>query len=102
MSRARHTAEQGAALVWRYEASGMTQARFAEREGVSVNTLQYWIRKVRGTANEEVRFVEVVAEAPTSQAVCSVSLLGDVEVRFSELPPPEYLVALAGELRGDD
>jgi len=100
MSKPRRTAKEGALLVQRCEASGMTQARFAERDGVSINTLQYWIRKTRDTADEAVRFVEVVGEAPTSQAVCSVSL-GNAEVRFSELPPPEYLAALAGELRGD-
>lgn len=100
MSRARRTAEQGAALVRRYEASGMSQAAFAEREGVSVNTVQYWLRRSRDAAPEAVRFVEVVGEVAQSQVACVVAI-GEAEVRFYELPPPEYVAALAGELRGE-
>jgi len=99
MSGARRTAEQGAALVRRYEASGMSQAAFAEREGVSVNTIRYWLRKRRDTSEEAVRFVEVVGETAPAQTACVVSV-GGAEVRFYELPPPEYVAALAGELRG--
>jgi transcriptional regulator with XRE-family HTH domain len=100
MSGARRTAEQGSALVRRYEASGMSQTAFAEREGVSVNTIRYWLRKRRDATEEPVRFVEIVGETEPEQAACVVSV-GGAEVRFYELPPPEYVAALACELRGD-
>ncbi len=46
-------AEEMSEVLARYEASGLTQKAFAEREGVPYTTLMYWRRRLRtGSAKE--------------------------------------------------
>jgi len=101
----RRSASEGAELVERYAASGVSQREFAEREGVTVSTLQYWLRKSRadddgGEAEpERFRFVELVGEV-TDATRCGVwmELGDDLRLRFESLPSPSYLARVVAAL----
>lgn len=85
----RRSNDEGKALVEQFQASGLSRTQFAAREGISPQTLQRWIQKVQGGETESVdtRFVEVV-ESQSSGVMIRV---GEVEVRISGLPSPDYL-----------
>ena len=98
----RRSASEGAGLVERYGASGLTQREFAARSDVTVATLQYWLRKTKtgggGEASaEQFRFVEVIGKeskgAPTGGM--SMELGNGLTLRFESLPSPGYLVSVA-------
>jgi transposase-like protein len=85
----RRSNDEGKALVEQFQASGLSRTQFAAREGISPQTLQRWIQKVQGGETEivDTRFVEVVE----SQSCGVVIRVGEVEVRISGLPSPDYL-----------
>lgn len=97
----RRSASEGARLAARYAASGVTQREFADREGVTMSALQYWLRKARAgdegdEAAERFRFVEVIGEEAEGAPAGGVSMdLGGVTLRFEALPSPSYLVSVA-------
>jgi hypothetical protein len=53
--------EQRAQIVRAFQASGLTQAAFARREGVNAKTLSHWVKPTVGaaTAVTPVRFARV-------------------------------------------
>ncbi len=98
----RRSASDGAELVARYEASGLTQREFADLGGVTMSALQYWLRKARTedggdeAAAEQFRFVEVIGEEAEGAPTCGVSMeLGGLTLRFETLPSPSYLASVA-------
>ncbi|MBW2735636.1 MAG: hypothetical protein JRH20_24900 [Deltaproteobacteria bacterium] len=107
MSRSRRRgATEGARLVERYEASGLTQRGFAEENEVTVATLQYWLRKARSGDEapvEQFRFVEVVENGSPDSATGGMSLeFGDgLTLRFEGLPSPSYLAEVVTALAGE-
>lgn len=46
-TRRRFTTEQKRAILERYRASGLSQGRFAKREGIALASLTRWLRKER-------------------------------------------------------
>jgi len=48
-------------MVERYERSGKSQREFCEGEGISLSTLQLWMRKARGRAEAEAMALREVA-----------------------------------------
>ncbi len=75
---ARATRAQWATRIARWERSGLTAARFAEREGINPGTLSFWKWKLRQRAQtssaqraraDAVTFVEVLGTAPTTTAI---------------------------------
>ena len=102
----RRSASDGAELVARYEASGLTQREFADLGGVTMSALQYWLRKARAEdgggeeAEEQFRFVEVIGEESEGAPTCGVSmeLGGGLTLRFEALPSPSYLASVAAAL----
>jgi transposase-like protein len=99
----RRSASDGSRLVERYQASGVTQREFAEREGVTMSALQYWLRKARAgddggeEAAERFQFVEVIGEEAEEAGAGGVSLElpGGLSLRFESLPSPSYLASVA-------
>jgi hypothetical protein len=59
-----------AAILERFDGSGLTQAAFAGQQGLSVSTLRFWLRKRRGRARRRspaTRLIPVrIAEPPAS------------------------------------
>jgi transcriptional regulator with XRE-family HTH domain len=47
MSDSYSSLDYGEQLVRRYRASGLTRKEFAERSGISVSTLDYYVRRER-------------------------------------------------------
>lgn len=96
----RRGAAEGTGLVERYKASGLTQRKYADRNGVTVATLQYWLRKTRSgdeAPAEQFRFVEVIENGSrgTATSGMSMDLGGGLTLRFESLPSPSYLVSVA-------
>lgn len=95
--------EQWEKLVEELKTSGLTQDAFAARHGVSVNTLQFWIYKLR-REEKAPRFVPVHVVA--SSAPARRSEAGWLELatrsghllRFAEGTDPKYLAAVLAEL----
>jgi len=50
MSDAFCTLDYGEQLVLRYRTSGLTRKDFAKQEGISASTLDYYVRRERGSA----------------------------------------------------
>lgn len=88
------TDAERAAMIAAYEASGLTQRAFAEREGVKFCTFAAWLarqRRARGPA----RFAEV-ALGRAAAAGIEVTLPDGLVVRGTDV---EQLVRLIGRLR---
>jgi transposase-like protein len=77
-SRRRRTESEADAILARYWESGLTQRVFARKAGLSVSTLQYWLRWARSLNEEKPGNENSSAAAP------GISLLG---VELAGLPP---------------
>ena len=66
-------------MVERYERSGKSQREFCEGEGISLSTLQWWMKKARGSSTEAaamaLREVGWPAEPAATPGVWSVELV---------------------------
>jgi transposase-like protein len=86
------------ALVARWQQSGQSYRAFAEAQGVSVHTLQYWVYKLRDEAPgrrqpPQPAFVEVERALPgvRAQPACRLQLGHGWVLELAELPPPAWL-----------
>jgi transposase-like protein len=84
-------------LVARWQRSGESYRRFAEAQGVSVHTLQYWVYKLRDEAPElrrtpQLAFVEVEGDVPLrAEPACRLRLAQGLVLELTELPPAAWL-----------
>jgi hypothetical protein len=69
-SRRRRTKVEAGVILGRYGKSGLTQRVFARKAGISVSTLQYWLRRA-GSANKDQP-----RKASNSVAAPAIALLG--------------------------
>lgn len=88
-------AEHRAAMIAAYEASGLTQREFAEREGIKFYSFSGWLKRAR-RRQENTSFAEVSAAAARSGGPLEVALPNGVVVRGGDV---EQLVALVERLR---
>lgn len=91
---ARTTQDRRNKLLERFERSNLTQREFAERHDLNLGTFRRWLyaaRRDADAAEPQVRFVEVT----TPTAVPVMLQLGAVRLELSNLPPVDYIVALA-------
>ena len=110
--------------VGKFGASGLSQRKFAQAQGLDQSSLARWVRKLRdeeqAAPTEAGGFIEVAAAAAPVDVVpaalpvevrracrqvdvtrCAAQLrLGAVSVEFAELPPASYLGALLREAVG--
>ncbi len=103
------TEEDGQAMVAQYRSSGMSQAKFAEKAGMTAAALQYWVGKIRrreklktSSSPKTLQFVEVVSQRSQSVSINSSGATLDlcgVSLRFDKLPPAEYIARIAFELK---
>ncbi len=77
------TAERRAELVAAYRQSGLTQAAFARREGVTYSTFASWVQVSRQTRRRSatVKFAEVRLPVPAPWAGLEVRLPDGTVVR---------------------
>jgi transposase-like protein len=69
-SRRQRTEREAQAILARYWKSGLTQRVFARKVGMSVSTLQYWLRRARSLDADKPR------KAGSAGATTAISLLG--------------------------
>ena len=81
--------------VVRWRGSGLTQADFARRERINVNTLRWWVARLRD--DDGRAFVELVEAYPSPEVdtqrtpVVLELEVGTATLRFSGLPPAAWL-----------
>jgi transcriptional regulator with XRE-family HTH domain len=81
--------DYGEQLVKRYRASGLTRKEFAERSGISVSTLAYYVRRERKAASpsryQPNRIVPVDLIPPKENPLEheSASLSGGIAIRLA-------------------
>ena len=80
-----------------YKRSGQTQEAFAQKRGVTVSALRYWIYKERGRSSRPVGLVPV--GVATTGGYFEVRV-GQVGLRFEVGTEPAYVVSLLRELSG--
>ena len=93
----RRSQEEGLMLVEKYQASGLTQERFAAKAHIKVAALHYWLRRSRELekGSEPVRFVELTAnETPGGVSPARFETPAGFAVSFEQVPSPDYLVDL--------
>ncbi len=89
--RRNRTQAEGEELIGEYVESGMTQREFCGREGISVGTLTYWLRRIGNTGMDE--------EAGRTSLV-EVQVVEDGEPRVAkDHERPGYEIILSGERR---
>ena len=105
----RRTREQWIEIVDGLSTSGLLQQRYAQRCGVSLSALQYWLKKVRDERSREttpemtvcpkVEFVEVLTGTSTHQRQGSRVTLhaSGFSLDFEALPPPAWVAELMTE-----
>lgn len=85
-------------LVHRWQASDESQQAVADAAGVSVNTLRYWVAKLRTEPSAKLSdFVEVV-RTPAAQpatGTCRVRVGSSVVLELDRLPPAEWVRSLS-------
>lgn len=68
------TRRQMTALVRRWAASGETQAVFAQRHGVSLAKLRYWVPRATPSSGDAVTFAPVQVRDATRAAVGTIEV----------------------------
>jgi DNA-binding transcriptional regulator YiaG len=76
--RQRRTAEEIQSALAEYQGSSLTQRQFAESRGISVATLQNWLRKARSAPAEQSQsqWIEVVPSDKPRAAQYRIELPG--------------------------
>jgi hypothetical protein len=92
-------------VVGEFEKSGLKQKEFAEKTGISLGALQFWLYKLR-RETKSPRFlpIHVVASAaPLARGdavmVMEAALPSGLLLRFTVGTDPRYLAELFGALR---
>ena len=84
--------------------AGISSVAYAERHGLHVKRLYFWQRRLRADAahvkpaRRQNSFValQVAVAAPAN---CILTLTSGLRLELSELPAPQWLAALAREIR---
>ena len=85
-----------AQVVGEYERSGLSQEAFAQKKGVKVWSLRYWIYKERRKEQGRVGLVPITLTGSASGHF--EVRVGEVGLRFEVGTRPEYVVAVLREL----
>jgi|SRR5450432_2483906 len=84
-----------AGLIAEYEASGLTQRAFAQREGLSFCTFTTWLARHR-KAQRKSKFTEVSLARPKEFSVLEIALPNGVVLRGKEVEPLAALMERLG------
>lgn len=102
--RVRRGEAAGQALVAAWQASGLPQAAFARRRGVSAQRLSYWRLRLghreQGVRTSDVGFVEIPSTASTAHDPVIVELSGGFRVHVARGFDPVLLRAVVSALAG--
>jgi len=91
-------------LVAGFEQSGLSQAEYARRKGVNVNTFRQWLYRLRDEVDGQgdvpeggVEFIEVCGVSSQRDAAAVRIRLGAMTLEFDEPPSPQWVVGLLEE-----
>ena len=87
-------------LLERWRASGLSQAAFCRRQGISVWKLAWWRKRLKGPGNEAAGLFVPVHVAPTvaSHGELELTLRGGRMLRFGADVPVGNLVEIVSAL----
>ena len=103
----RHGREFWVSTVAKFERSQLTQKSFAQRQGIALATLQWWIAKLRRERKASVSLVPVRVIASTGPTARSETVAGraieielktGVRLRLATGADVDYVVALVQRL----
>ena len=101
MKRRRRSVEEIQALCARFRQSNLSQRAFATEIGVSVGTIQNWLRRHRSLGlDKPPRLVEVVRIPDrTGPRDCRIELPAGIALVCREVPDATYIAELVRRLR---
>jgi hypothetical protein len=77
--------EEGAALVRRWKASGLSQTQFGREQGIAPHVISYWKRRLEHRPKREPpAFVLLSGDAKAGSICCSDDVAQCIEVWFDE------------------
>ncbi|MGN8200644.1 IS66 family insertion sequence element accessory protein TnpA [Salinisphaera sp. RV14] len=92
-------------------AEGITTRGYAEREGLSADSLYYWRRRLKRDAaasgppaagrptGRQLVPVQIMGRPPSGPA-CTLAIGPDVQLTLDQLPDPQWLASLAAATAG--
>lgn len=103
MLKKRYRPEERGQLVAAFRASGLTQAEFASRAGITISALQNWLYSPKAKLVFEAPaakegFVRIVGAGDEIKGSVTVRFDDRVAIEFHEAPGAEYLAAMARAL----
>lgn len=98
--RRRVSAEERSRLVSLFRASGLTQAQFAEQQGIKLSTLHLWLYRGARRKNKPPRFCEVPVSSLVSTAWAAELVLGSgMTLRLSAAAKADWICTVVSALR---
>jgi DNA-binding transcriptional regulator YiaG len=84
-----------------FRGSKLSQREFAKRNGIAVNTLQNWLKKIQPEpeALPETQWLEVKAAEPAKKASAMILEIGGVRIAVPEDFNPEFLKSVVRTLK---
>lgn len=102
MPRKHRSPEERARLVVAFRRSGLSQAQFAAREGITISALQSWLYKPRknvaAASPDAAGFLRVVGAERRLRGEVTIHVGEHMAIAFDVAPEPGYLAALARAL----
>lgn len=99
MATVRRSAEEWRMIVRDFERSGLTQRAYADRHGIVLATLRWWVSRIGSGSRQEEAVEFVPVELPLAKVAEGIeaSFPNGVVVRFGIEVPAEVIV---GVVRG--
>jgi len=84
-----------------FRGSKLSQREFAQRNGIAVNTLQNWLKKIKSEpeALPETRWLEVKTATPERKATAMILEIDGVRIAVTEDYNPEFLKSVVRTLK---
>ncbi len=84
-----------------FRSSELTQREYAKRNGIAVNTLQNWLRKLKQEPETslQVEWLEVKTAAPAKKASAMVLEINGVRIVVTEDYDPAFLKSVVRTLK---
>jgi transposase len=84
-----------------FRGSKLSQREFAQRNGIAVNTLQNWLKKIKPEPETlpETQWLEVKTAAPERKASAIILEIGGVRIAVTEDYNPEFLKSVIRTLK---
>jgi hypothetical protein len=99
--RRRRTHDEIDRLLRDYDSSGLSQAKFAQRNRVALTTLQWWLkrrREQRGNGSRAPALIPVTVRPGTGAVLIEVALVNGRELRVPIDTDPARLAMLVAAL----